>query len=74
MAVKVRKQLQDKSLSEIAAQLEKCLSVLEEEDRIFAVKDLLLGCVSNRESLRNISDDSHIDFLELAEDLAKKSK
>lgn len=72
VAVKVRKQLQNKSLPEIAAQLERCLSVSEEEDRIFAVKDLLLGRAGNKESFRSDSDDNYIDLLDLAEELLEK--
>lgn len=72
VAVKVRKQLQDKSLSEIATQLEKCWSVSEEEDRIFAVKDLLLGHAGNKENFRLDSNDNHIDLLDLAEELVEK--
>ncbi|BAZ11256.1 XRE family transcriptional regulator [Calothrix sp. NIES-4071] len=74
MAVKVRTQLQDKSLPEIAAQLEKCLSASEEENKIFAVKDLLMGCVGNKESFRLGSSNNHIDLLDLAEELVEKLK
>ncbi|RUT09214.1 hypothetical protein DSM106972_012670 [Dulcicalothrix desertica PCC 7102] len=72
VAVKVRTQLQDKSLPEIAAQLEKCLSVSEAEDRIFAVKDLLADRMENKESFRSDNDDNHIDLLDLTEELVEK--
>ncbi|WZI66304.1 MAG: hypothetical protein HEQ35_18840 [Gloeotrichia echinulata IR180] len=41
VAVRVRKQLIDKPISEIAAKLEKYMSFPQAEDRIFAVKNLL---------------------------------
>lgn len=73
VAVKVREVLKDKPLPEIAFQLEKCLNVSEEEDRIFAVKDLLLGTIAGGESYRNISNGhNEIDFLDLAEELVDK--
>jgi hypothetical protein len=73
VAVKVRKQLKDKSLPEIATELEKCLSVGEEEDRIFALKNVLVGSVTSSSSYRDISDeDDEIDLLDLAEELLEK--
>lgn len=48
------------------------MSASEEEDRIFAVKDLLLGHAENKESFRLDSDDNHIDLLDLAEELVEK--
>lgn len=71
----MRTQLQDKSLPEIATQLEKCLSASEQEDRIFAVKDLLTGCIENKKSFRldNLdNNNNHIDLLDLAEELVEK--
>lgn len=73
VAVRVREILKDKSLLEIATQLEKCLSVSEEEDRIFAIKDLLVGSMAGGECDRNISNDNQeIDLLDLAEELVEK--
>ncbi|MBW4604536.1 MAG: helix-turn-helix transcriptional regulator [Calothrix sp. FI2-JRJ7] len=72
VAVKVRKVLKDKPLSEIASQLEKCLKIAE-EDRIFAVKDLLLSSMIGVESYRNVSNDNdEIALLDLAEELVEK--
>lgn len=72
VAVRVRKQLKDKSLREIAAELEKCLSLPEEENRIFAVKNVLVG--SDRGDCYRDSSDEHddIDLLYLAEELLEK--
>lgn len=73
VAVRVRKQLKNKSLQEIAVELEKCLSLSEEEEIIFAVKNVLAGNVvigeSNRESSNEIDE---IELLDLAEDLVEK--
>ncbi|MEA5566949.1 hypothetical protein [Anabaena sp. UHCC 0399] len=70
VAIKVRHQLQDKSIPEIIEELEKCLSLAEEEDRIFAVKNMLVGKLAiaenNRENSNRIDE---IEFLNLAEEL-----
>ncbi|MDJ0618332.1 MAG: hypothetical protein QNJ63_16560 [Calothrix sp. MO_192.B10] len=61
----------DKSLKDIALELEKCLSLPMEEDKIFAVKTFLvdhLSCSTNNHKF------SHkINLLELAENLVKKA-
>lgn len=75
VAVKVRKRLKEKSLVEIAAELEKCLMLPEENDRrLFAVKELLVGSASLGSKTRGNNDenDDEIEMLELAEDLLEK--
>lgn len=74
VAVKVRQQLQDKSIDEIIAGLEDCLSQLTENDKIFAAKDLLVGGVAVLGSNRSSSDEGidEIEMLDLAEDLMEK--
>lgn len=73
VAVKVRQQLQDKSISEIIEGLELCLSELKESDRIFAMKNLLVGGVASSGSNRDSGDDvDEIEFLDLAESLLEK--
>ncbi|MEH2105229.1 hypothetical protein [Nostoc sp.] len=74
VAVRVRKQLKDKSLQEIAVELEKCLSLSEEEDRIFAVKNMLAGGVAVAESNSGTGSDEidETDFLDLAEEVLDK--
>jgi transcriptional regulator with XRE-family HTH domain len=74
VAVKVRQRLLDKSVAEIAAQLEQCLSLTEEEERIFAVKKVLAGSATSGGSYRDTSDgdDDEIDLLDLAEELVEK--
>ncbi len=83
VAVKVRERLTDISLSEMAAQLEKCLRIPEENDqRLFAVKTILADSIitiaqnaapqaiaTNRDS-RDENDE--ISLLNLAEDLLEK--
>lgn len=74
VAVRVRRHLKDKSLQEIAVELEKCLSLAEEEDKIFAVKNLLASDVAVTEYNRGTSSDKvdEIDLLDLAEKLLDK--
>lgn len=83
VAVKVRERLTDISLSEMAAQLEKCLSIPEENDqRLFAVKTILADSIitiaqsSAPEAIatnRDSSDENdEISLLNLAEDLLEK--
>lgn len=74
VAVKVREKLQDKSVSEMIAGLEDCLSQLTENDRIFAAKNLLVGGVAVAGSNRSYSDEmiDEIELLDLAEDLLDK--
>ncbi|MBX9256344.1 helix-turn-helix domain-containing protein [Desmonostoc muscorum CCALA 125] len=72
-AVKVRERLGSRTIQEIAVELEKCLSFSEEEDRIFAVKNVLAANVSCRESNRGSSDEvDEIELLDLAEELVEK--
>ncbi|MDZ8027767.1 MAG: hypothetical protein RMX97_24170 [Nostoc sp. DedQUE11] len=57
----------------IALELEKCLSLSEEEDRIFAMKNVLAANVSCRESNHGTSDEiDEIELLILAEELLEK--
>ncbi|MEH2161930.1 MAG: hypothetical protein V7K38_13015 [Nostoc sp.] len=73
VAVRVRKQLKDKSLQEIAVELERCLSLSEEEDRIFAVNNLLVGGVAVAERNSGTSNEiDEIELLYLAEELLQK--
>ncbi|NEU74861.1 XRE family transcriptional regulator [Hassallia byssoidea VB512170] len=72
VAVKVRERLGSRTIQEIAVKLEKCLS-LSEEDRIFAVKNVLAANVAYRESNRGSSDEvDEIELLDLAEELLEK--
>lgn len=73
VAVRVRKQLQGKSLQEIAIQLEDCLRLSEEENRVFAIKTVLVESVSFKTTNRNFDDEKDtVDLLDLAEQLVKK--
>ncbi|AFY33309.1 hypothetical protein [Calothrix sp. PCC 7507] len=74
VAVRVRKQLVDKSLSEIASELEKYLSLPQAEERIFAVKNLLNSSAIGVTSYRDASDihNHEIEILDLAEELLEK--
>ncbi|MHC5855815.1 hypothetical protein [Nostoc sp.] len=67
--MKVRARLGSRTIQEIAVELEKCLS-LSEEDRIFAVKNVLAANVACGESNRGSSDEvDEIELLDLAEEL-----
>ncbi len=73
VAVQVRERLKAKSSEEIAIELEKCLSISDEEDRIFAVKNALAGGIRIRDNNRDISDkNDEIELLDLAESLLEK--
>jgi transcriptional regulator with XRE-family HTH domain len=73
VAERVRERLGAKSLSEMASELEQCLSIPEEEDRIFAVKNVLAGGVTTGGSNRDSSDENNeIELLDLAETLLEK--
>ncbi|BAY63441.1 hypothetical protein NIES22_35290 [Calothrix brevissima NIES-22] len=75
VAVRVRKQLKDKPLQKIAVKLEKCLSLSEQEDQIFAVKNVLADSVAITETNRGISNKIYeIELLDLAEELLEKLK
>ena len=73
VAVSVRKQLQGKSLQEIATQLEDCLRLSEEENLVFAIKTVLVESASFEEINRSFGDDNDtVDLLDLAEQLVKR--
>ncbi len=73
VAVKVRARLGARTIQEVALELEKCLSLSEDEDRIFAVKNVLAANVACRESNRGSSDEiDEIELLDLAEELLEK--
>ena len=74
VARRVRERLGGRSLSEIAAELESCLS-LPEEDRSSAVMNILGlgGGVTGKGTNRDSSDDhDEIEIVELADDLLEK--
>ncbi|GAA6617236.1 helix-turn-helix domain-containing protein [Scytonema sp. NUACC26] len=74
VAVRVRERLRAKSTQQIVDDLEQCLSLPEEEDRIFAVKNVLAGSITGNGNYRNVSDEHHdeIELLNLAEELLEK--
>ncbi len=72
-ARQVRQRLGGRSVSEIAAELESCLSIPEEDDRILAVKNALAGSVRSGGTTRDASDENgEIELLDLAESLLEK--
>ncbi|MCJ8278595.1 MAG: hypothetical protein MJK14_01255 [Rivularia sp. ALOHA_DT_140] len=73
VAVSVRKQLQGKLLSEIATQLEDCLKLSKSENRVFAIKTVLVesGSIENINCDFNNESDT-VDLLDLAEQLVKR--
>ncbi|QLE49616.1 helix-turn-helix domain-containing protein [Nostoc sp. C057] len=73
VAVKVRERLGSRTTQEVAVELEKCSSLSEEEDRIFAVKNVLAANVAVGESNRGTSEEiDEIELLDLAEELLDK--
>lgn len=72
-AVRVRTQLINISPQEIAMNLEKCLSISEEEDRTYEVNKVLVSKININGSYRDSSDDNdEIELLDLAEELSEK--
>ncbi|MEA5593968.1 hypothetical protein [Rivularia sp. UHCC 0363] len=71
VAVSVRKQSQGKSLQEIATQLEDCLRLSEAENRVFAIKTMLVESASCRNN-RSFGSDDTVDLLDLAEHLVQR--
>jgi len=75
VALKVRDKLKEKSLAEIAAELEKAMMFEGGDRQLFAVKNILVGSSGNGGlRKRNAADenDDEIEMLELAEDLLEK--
>lgn len=73
LAVKIREQLGDKPLSEVAAELEERLNLPKESDRIFAVKNVLSGSVTHGGTNHDSSDNqAETKLLDLAEKLLNK--
>lgn len=75
VAVMVRERLEGRSLQEIAAELEECLSVLKEKDRIKAVKKVLAGSgigISGKNTRASSGNSDEIELLNLAEELLEK--
>jgi hypothetical protein len=69
VAVKVRQILGERSLFDIAVNLEECLNLSEETDRLYAIKNVL----ANREKNYNISCEiDDIELLNLANSLLEK--
>lgn len=63
VALNLRNMLQDKSIPEISNYLDNCMNISTEENRVFAVKDLLISSINNK---------SGIDLLNLAQQLVDK--
>ncbi len=73
VAVSVRKQLQGKSLLEIATQLEDCLKLSESQNRVFAIKTVLVESASlEKMNCRFTNETEAVDLLDLAEQLVER--
>jgi hypothetical protein len=73
VAVQVRERLGERSLPDVAAELENCLSIPEEDDQILAVKNALAGSLRSGGTNRDSSDENdEIELLDLAESLLEK--
>lgn len=68
VAVRVRQILGERSLFDIAVNLEECLSLSEENDKLYAVRNLLAGRDNNYDA-REIDD---MELLNLANSLLSK--
>ncbi|MBW4600127.1 MAG: hypothetical protein KME29_11095 [Calothrix sp. FI2-JRJ7] len=63
VALNLRDMLHHKSIPEISDYLDNCMNISTEENRVFAVKDLLISSINNK---------SGIDLLNLAQQLVDK--
>jgi len=73
VAVRVREKLAGRSLSELAAELEQCMSLSEADERSFAVKNVLAGSVTGGGNYRDSGDKNYeSELLDLAEELLEK--
>lgn len=63
VALNLRDMLHDKSIPEISNYLDNCMNISTEENRVFAVKDLLISSINNK---------SGMDLLNLAQQLVDK--
>jgi len=73
VAVRVRERLKVESISQIAAALETCLGICEDEKRTYGVKNILAGSMVGaiaRE--KGVEKDEEIELLDLAEELLSK--
>lgn len=73
VAVRVRERLKAESISQIAAALETCLGICEEEERTYGVKNILAGSLVGaivREE--RVEEEEEIELLDLAEELLEK--
>jgi hypothetical protein len=69
VAVRVRQILGERSLFDIAVNLEECLNLREENDRLYAVRNVLAGRENNYDASRQIDN---IELLNLANSLLQK--
>ncbi len=73
VAVQVRERLGERSLVEVAAELEKCLSIPEADNRPLEVVRVLADGVKGGRTNRDSSDENdEIELLDLAESLLEK--
>lgn len=73
IAVRLRKQIKDKPFTEIASELERCLSFSHRADKIFAIKDFLLYNFKTEEINQVTSDEYDVvNLVSLAEELLEK--
>lgn len=74
VAVRIRKKLGWGMISKLAIELEKCLSLAEEYNRIFAVKNVLVDSLVCSGSYRDSGSENNdeMDLLHLAESLVEK--
>lgn len=74
VAVRIRKRLGWGMISRLATELERCLSLPAEYNRIFAVKNVLVDSLACGGNYRDagIENNDEIDLLDLAESLVEK--
>ena len=70
VAVRVRQRLGDDALLDVATELEKCLSIPDENEQLSAIKKVLVGSVTTRVMTGDLEKEN--ELLDLAKDLLDK--
>lgn len=73
LAARVQQRLETEGLAQIVAYLEQCLRISDENDRLSAAQNILVGDVNVSDNNRDSSDNNdEIELLDLAENLLEK--
>lgn len=73
LALRVQQRLETEGLPQIVAYLEQCLSISDENDRLSAAQNILVGGVTASDNNRDLSgNNDEIELLDLAENILEE--